>query len=179
MTTKKPLFFYSHYEKSGDEYDSHVFSQFYLCSFVDKHGVLYCCAEQYMMAEKTRLFLKDKDNIVILAKILGSTDPRIIKSLGRKVKNFNNDIWNKRKYEIVKEGNFFKFSQNENLKKILLNTGDMELIEAAQNDAIWGIGFLAKEALQIGREKWGENLLGKALMDVRQKISDGENISNS
>jgi len=35
----------------------------------------------------------------------------------------------------------------------------------------WGIGYNAKDALQYNR-LWGENLLGKGLMRVREKIKE-------
>ena len=39
-------------------------------------------------------------------------------------------------------------------------------MEASPFDRIWGIGFKAAEAGEM-RERWGENLLGKALGRVR------------
>lgn len=41
--------------------------------------------------------------------------------------------------------------------------------EASRSDRLWGIGYNAKEALQY-RRLWGENLLGKGLMRVRENI---------
>jgi predicted NAD-dependent protein-ADP-ribosyltransferase YbiA (DUF1768 family) len=63
----------------------------------------------------------------------------------------------------------------EELKNKLLATGDRELVEASRFDRVWGVRF-AREQLRMGkkggygREKWGENLLGKALMAARGKI---------
>ncbi|WP_354090546.1 NADAR family protein [Clostridium gasigenes] len=75
-------------------------------------------AEQFMMAEKARLF----NDIDILKKLLISTSPKEVKQLGRQVKNFNENVWKKERYEIVKRGNLAKFSQNEDLKNYLLST---------------------------------------------------------
>ena len=36
-------------------------------------------------------------------------------------------------------------------------------------DRIWGIGFSAENA-EKNRHRWGLNLLGKALMEVRERI---------
>ncbi|KAK4212533.1 hypothetical protein QBC37DRAFT_483735 [Rhypophila decipiens] len=45
-----------------------------------------------------------------------------------------------------------------------------ELVEAASRDRIWGIGFTASNALKVEKEQWGQNLLGKALMEVRKRL---------
>lgn len=71
------------------------------------------------------------------------------------------------------EGNYLKFTQNEDLKKMLLGTGEKEIAEASPRDRIWGIGFGAKRAGDV-RERWGLNLLGKALMEVRERIREEE-----
>lgn len=69
-----------------------------------------------------------------LSEILQCHNPRKAKALGRKVQNFDEDVWNEARYEIVLEGNRLKFSQNEGLKEILLSTGDLDIAEAAPND---------------------------------------------
>lgn len=66
-------------------------------------------------------------------------------------------------------GNYYKFTQDEELKRVLLDTGDRELVEASPRDRIWGVGFGAKNA-EKSRGKWGLNLLGQALMEVRDRI---------
>jgi NADAR domain len=71
----------------------------------------------------------------------------------------------------VFEGNWWKFSQNRAFRECLIETGERELCEASRADRLWGIGYNAKEALQY-RRLWGENLLGKALMRVREKIKE-------
>ena len=64
-----------------------------------------------------------------------------------------------------------KFSQNEKLKQFLLNTKDKILAEASPHDKIWGIGMAEDDKEILNPEKWkGENLLGKALMKVRDII---------
>lgn len=41
--------------------------------------------------------------------------------------------------------------------------------QASPEDRIWGVGFGAKNA-EENRDKWGENLLGLAIMKVRDKL---------
>lgn len=77
-----------------------------------------------------------------------------------------------RKYEIVKSGNLAKFSQDENLKEFLLSTGDKIIVEASPYDSIWGIGMGVKDENIEDPTAWkGENLLGFALMEVRDLLN--------
>lgn len=76
------------------------------------------------------------------------------------------------KEDVVYKGNMAKFTQNEDLRRALLETGDATLAEASPYDAIWGIGRKASERLAQVPEKWkGTNLLGKVLMRVRAELS--------
>ena len=51
----------------------------------------------------------------------------------------------------------------------MLATGDRELVEASPSDQVWGIGF-KKEVAESKRGSWGSNLMGKALMSVRERL---------
>ena len=118
------VFFWGH--RKGKKIGKTCFSQWYEIEFeVDGHK--YNCAEQYMMAQKAWLF---KD-IEIFGKILDATDPKVIKALGREVRNFDPKIWNKHKFEIVVKGNISKFADNPELKEFLLSTGNKILVEAS------------------------------------------------
>ena len=53
------------------------------------------------------------------------------------------------------------------------DTEDSILAECAVNDRIWGIGLSMKDSNRLESEKWrGQNLLGYALMMVRNWIND-------
>ena len=138
-------------------------SQWYDCYFV-VGGVQYHTTEQYMMAHKALLFGDEE----VYRQIMAAYHPIEYKKLGRKVRNFKPEPWDSKKSEIVVEGNKAKFSQNPDLKDFLLSTEDAILVEASPSDKIWGIG-LDRETAQKGTvEQWqGENLLGCALMEVR------------
>ena len=143
------------------------FSQWYKSTFII-NGVAYRCAEQYMMAEKARLF----EDYTMLDLIMRSSNPRDHKNYGRRVSNFDPIIWNKESFEIVKRGNLAKFTQNEELKKNLLDTEYKIIVEAAPYDRIWGVGLSENDPNILDESKWrGENRLGKALMEVRSIIS--------
>ena len=158
------VFFWGH--RKGKKIAKTCFSQWFEIDFeVDGHR--YNCAEQYMMAQKAWLF---KD-IEIFTKILDATDPKVIKTLGREVKNFDPKIWNLHKFEIVVKGNLGKFGENPELEEFLLSTGDKILVEASPYDKIWGIGMKEDTPGIVNPENWkGENLLGFALMEVRNKL---------
>ena len=120
-----------------------------------------------MMAEKARLFNNDD----IRQRIIAARHPDEAKKLGRQVRGFDPQVWDEQKYELVKTGNHQKFSQNPPLKNYLLTTGDRVLVEASPVDAIWGIGLAADHADAQAPARWqGENLLGFALMEVRDQL---------
>ncbi|MGM9844424.1 MAG: NADAR family protein, partial [Muribaculaceae bacterium] len=159
------VFFWGHTD-TNENVGKSCLSQWHMCSFT-LDDVSYNCAEQFMMAEKARIF----DNEDIWQQIMASYDPMTIKKLGRKVRNFNEYVWKKNCQEIVKRGNLAKFSQNPKLMEYLLGTGDKILVEASPNDTIWGIG-LAEDAPEVcNPHLWqGENLLGFTLMEVRDML---------
>lgn len=142
-------------------------SQWYPCQF-EVGGVTYTSAEQYMMAEKARLFGDEE----IRTEILSISDPRTCKALGRKVKNFDKAVWDKKKEGIVRNGNFEKFMQNDALRNFLLSTGDKVLVEASPTDRVWGIGLGKNNPDALDPQKWrGQNRLGFTLMAVRENMA--------
>ena len=144
------------------------FSQWHMAKMTID-DVDYNCCEQYMMAEKARLF-GDQET---LNKILSAKTPKEQKNLGRLVSGFDEKVWKKNRYQIVCKGNLAKFSQNEGIRKKLLDTGDATLCEAAHYDPIWGVGLRASDPRIKDPKKWkGLNLLGQALMYVRQELQN-------
>lgn len=145
-----------------------IYSQFFPCTFLED-GIRYTCAEQYMMAKKALLF-NDMDSY---NEILSLANPYKIKALGRRVKNFDQKIWDEYKEDIVFKGNLLKFSQNQALCKELLATENKEIVEASPTDIIWGIGLAETDPDIYDKSKWrGTNLLGKAIMKVRDVLKD-------
>lgn len=120
-----------------------------------------------MMASKARLFGDDET----LQQILECQDPKTAKALGRKVKDFDEDVWKSNCRQLVTEGNVAKFGQNESLRTFLLGTEDKVLVEASPFDRIWGFGLSVSNEKSKHPSTWlGQNLLGFALMDVREKM---------
>jgi ribA/ribD-fused uncharacterized protein len=142
------------------------FSQWYPCTFV-VDGNTYSCAEQYMMRGKAVLF----GDHAIAAQILAAPHPRDHKALGRKVASFDDAIWRREREAIVLAGNRAKFTQNPELRALLVATRGTELVEASPRDRIWGIGLGADDPRARDRAQWrGANLLGKILTALRDEL---------
>lgn len=162
----KFLFFWGHQARKDGIITSSCLSQWWRCKF-EKDGLKFTSTEHWMMYHKAVLFNDNK----VADQIINCVTPGEAKALGRKVLNFDNDIWNAHRENIVKEGNYLKFSQNEDLKTFLLNTKHRILVEASPIDDIWGVG-LSRDSDKIHNpNNWkGLNLLGFVLMDVRDNL---------
>jgi ribA/ribD-fused uncharacterized protein len=141
-------------------------SQFFKAQF-EIDGLMYVCCEQFMMAEKARVFKDSQTEQVILA----AKSPREHKALGRKVRGFDPDIWNSVCRGVVYTGNLAKYEQNAELRELLLQTGDRTIVEASPEDRIWGIGLAQDDPRAQDPTQWqGTNWLGIALMQVRDEL---------
>jgi ribA/ribD-fused uncharacterized protein len=119
----------------------------------------------------------------IATQVLHCSSARECKTLGQRVKGFDDKVWDRHKSRVVEEGSYYKFTRSVDpkergsLRAKLLATGDRELVEASHFDRVWGVGFSPKQ-LRAGkkerppREQWGQNLLGKALMIARERIRE-------
>lgn len=158
--------FWGHTPAADGSMTKACFSQWWQSRFT-LDGTGYCCMEQCMMAGKAMAF-EDAES---LRAIMAATDPKKIKALGRKVTPFDPGIWDRVKHTLIINGNYAKFTQHADLRRFLLATGDSLLVEASPYDRIWGIG-IGPENPDVQRpDKWrGQNLLGFALMEVRDEI---------
>ncbi len=162
----KYLFFWGHQPNKDGSIGKGCLSQWWESPFTVE-GETYLTAEHWMMAQKAVLF----GDQTIRKEILKAESPGKAKVLGRKVKGFNDRIWNKAKYDIVKTGSFHKFNQNSDLKKYLIQTENRVLVEASPVDPVWGIGLPADHLDASQPAMWrGLNLLGFALMEVRDEL---------
>jgi len=168
----KFIFFWGHANKYNEEVGKFCFSQWYESPFIVE-SVLYTTSEHWMMAQKAKLFNDQK----IFKKIISSDKPGEVKELGRQVVGFNETKWNENRFEIVKQGNIHKFTQNPKLEEYLLKTENRILVEASPVDTIWGIG-LTQDSKDINNvNAWrGLNLLGFALMEARDFILKKKNV---
>ena len=130
-------------------------------------GLTFNTAEQYMMYRKALLF-DDQD---IASKIMATGNPKVQKALGRRVRNFDQQVWQNVATDVVYKGNYAKFTQNRQLLEVLLATSGTTLVEASPRDKIWGIGLDEATARSTSPDKWpGKNLLGIVLTQVREDI---------
>jgi ribA/ribD-fused uncharacterized protein len=139
------------------------FSQWYVRAPFFKYGIRFKTAENWMMWRKGMLFGADA---ALLADIIAA-DASDAKKIGRKIPNFNEDVWRVAAKPLVAEGNYAKFSQNPRELAILLATEGTTLVEASKHDCIWGIGLEASDPRAWKRETWlGTNWLGEVLTDM-------------
>lgn len=130
-----------------DEY--FFLSNFYLCDIL-YNGLKYGSVEAAFQAQKVTN-LKDQVPFTQMT-------PGQAKKYGRKVK-LRKD-WEEVKLGIMEEIIREKFKYDPELTKMLLETGDKELIEGNNwNDTFWG----------VCKDK-GENHLGKILMKIREEL---------
>ncbi|MFJ5216004.1 NADAR family protein [Streptomyces sp. NPDC088354] len=162
----KYLFFWGHRPQADGSVGAGCLSQWWPSEFsVD--GVVYPTAEHWMMAGKARLFGDEET----LASILAAPHPHAAKRLGRQVRGFDGRVWERRRSELVVEGNVAKFGQDPALRGYLLGTGRRVLVEASPVDRIWGIGLAADDERAADPAQWrGPNLLGFALMETRARL---------
>ena len=153
MVTNEHVFFYGG-----------VFSQWYRHD-MDIDGVIYNCAEQYMMAMKAKTFGDEYTH----ALIMDTDSPSEQKAAGRKVRNFDANIWANVAQQFVYKANLAKFSGD--LKPYLMETGDRKIVEASPTDTIWGIGLDIRDDRCLDESQWrGTNWLGECIMQVRETL---------
>lgn len=155
------------------ETDTHIYfwngtySQWEPSTFIIE-GVTYNCAEQYMMAEKARLF----NDVQAYTDIMLSKSPSEQKAIGRKVQNFDPVKWNEVCRLVVYRANLAKFSQNPVMLDELFDSEEKIIVEASPEDTIWGIGLHFSDDKVLDKKNWkGKNWLGEAIMQVRSDLT--------
>jgi ribA/ribD-fused uncharacterized protein len=68
--------------------------------------------------------------------------------------------WEAVRDELMREVVRAKFTQHEDLRRVLLSTGDAVIVEHTANDDYWG----------DGGDGSGRNMLGKVLMEIRAEL---------
>lgn len=165
----KYLLFWGHRPRPDGRIGASCLSQWWPSPFtVD--GVTYASAEHWMMAGKARLF----GDAEAAERAVAAKSPAEAKKVGRLVRDFDGDVWERERFGLVVAGSVHKFGQNVELGGFLLGTGDRVLVEASPMDRIWGIGLTADDPRAEDPATWrGLNLLGFALMEARAALRDG------
>lgn len=162
----KYLHFWGHAPRRDGGIGASCLSQWWPSPF-EVGGVRYATAEHWMMAAKARLF----GDAEAERRALAAAGPAEAKKAGRLVRGFDEGVWKRERFAIVREGSVHKFGQDPQLRAFLLGTGDRVLVEASPVDRIWGIGLAADDERAADPLRWrGLNLLGFALMDAREEL---------
>lgn len=148
------LYFY----QSGQSF--YEFTNFWVCNppiFID--GQSWLTAEHYFQAQK---FAPGSAayNAVCRAKSAREVFDLANGRTGAYRSQIRPD-WKSVSIDVMRKAVYEKFSQNANLKSLLLATGTATLVEnAGKNDPFWG----------AGADMNGQNWLGKILMEVRDVL---------
>ena len=93
-------------------------------------------------------------------KIANAKTPKIASTIGRD-RNLNlRSDWEEIKQNIMYDAVYFKFKQNKDILRKLLDTGNAELVEATVKENYWG----------CGPNNDGQNNYGKILVRVRKQL---------
>lgn len=137
---------------TADEYGE--FSNFALFPIKLK-GKIWATSEHYFQAQKFR-------GTPYETKIRKASKPMQAAQMGRSRKVKLRLDWEKVKDSVMLDAVRAKFTQHQELKELLLSTGDAKIIEHTENDSYWGDGGDGK----------GKNRLGQILMLVRKELKE-------
>lgn len=119
------------------------------------------------------LYFEDKDIAEQISKV--TDNPKECKRLGRLVKDYDDNIWNKVRHKFMNLIVLMKFSENyeefyELIKDIQEEIGsdrEITFVEASPYDKIWGVGLgdvKQSDIDDIVNRRWqGKNLLGECI----------------
>lgn len=116
-------------------------------------GLMWPTSEHYFQAQKF-------EDGSYREKIRKAKTPMIAAQWGRDRKMKLRRDWESVKVDVMLKAVMAKFSQHEELKNMLLETGDARLVEHTENDSYWGDGGNGR----------GRNMLGQLLMKVRESL---------
>ncbi|KAL4880694.1 hypothetical protein BJY04DRAFT_69942 [Aspergillus karnatakaensis] len=98
-----------------------------------------------------------------LCRILRTNSPKSQKMLGRKVPNFDDEVWTKASEPIVVAGCLARAEFDRDLKGLYLSSGERTFVEGSARDRVWGVGLDWKSEEILDEVNWrGLNRLGKA-----------------
>ena len=144
----------------------YVFSNHFDCIFV-VDGVTFHSSESYYMYYKALYSY----NYEIAEQILSLKSAALVKKLGSNLPGHNTKKWRKICILVMSIANWYKYNQNPELKRILLSTRGILLVEASRSDQYWSCGLEMHSKDIVDKKKWrGLNVLGRILMSIRDRI---------
>jgi ribA/ribD-fused uncharacterized protein len=141
-----PIYFYSTRDAYG------CFSNF-SAHPIELNGKRWPTSEHYFQAQK--FAGTEHEEQVRLTKT-----PKQAAEMGRDRSRPLRSDWEQIKDDVMREVVRQKFLTHQDIQKVLLDTGEEELVEATTYDYYWG----------CGTKKTGKNMLGKILMEIRAEI---------
>ena len=139
-----------HFYSAAGEYG--CFSNFSRHSLFLK-GKRWPTSEHYFQAQKFAGTEHEEE-------IRRANKPMLAANMGRDRKRPLRRDWEGVKDRIMLDAVRAKFTQHDDLKAVLLGTGDAQLVEHTANDDYWG----------DGGDGSGKNRLGQILMQVREEL---------
>jgi ribA/ribD-fused uncharacterized protein len=162
---QEPVFFFSG-NPALNEYKE--FSNMYEAPF-QIEGQTFPTVEHYFQWSKARLF----GDAVAQGKILKTSSPKSVKSIGKKVVGFKEEEWAETKDRVMAAALKAKFMQHPELLKKLRDTGTRRIAEADPRSKYWGIGTSADTSKAKDPERWpGKNKLGHLLEVLRTELRE-------
>lgn len=129
-------------------------------------NIVFNCSEQAFMYTKAMYFKDDKT----ARKILEAEMPWLQKKLGRQVQGFNKPAWDRVSPHFMEMIVREKLAQHADIRSKLMKTEDTIIVEAAENDLIWGAGIGIDDPRISDPTQWpGANKLGNIFMKHRSK----------
>jgi ribA/ribD-fused uncharacterized protein len=136
---------------------------------IDIEGVKYPTVEHYFQAMKAKEFNDEE----MYNKIVKTKTAKAVKAVGKKVKNFVQEVWDSKREAVMEKAIRAKFVQHPELRKQLLETGDKIIGFADPRNTFWGIGTGMESEKSKKPSKWrGQNKIGKILMALRTTLKD-------
>lgn len=133
-------------------------------------GIKFCNVEQYIMCRKCVVF----DDFKSAEAVMATSDPETQKSIAGKAQGYNETIWNGLRQVVLTRALIAKFEQNPSLRDALMKTESAYLVECAGSDKIWACGLSLYDDARKDISNWrGTNILGFALMEVREILKNG------
>lgn len=142
---------------------------------INGENTTFLSSEHAFMALKALTF----NDLEAYEDIKKAPEARFAKAVGRRVKGLKGGKWDAediqhwadKSYEAMVMAVYAKFSQNILLREALLDTGNKIIVEASPEDQIWGVGLHESDDAILDERNWrGTNWLGKALMEVRERL---------
>jgi ribA/ribD-fused uncharacterized protein len=137
------------YAVSGDY---GAFSNFALYP-ITVRGERWPTSEHFFQAQKF-------EDAKVRAAIRRVKSPSEAARIGRDRKHRIRRDWDSARVAAMRDGLRAKFTQYEDLQRLLLSTGDAKLVEHTERDDFWG----------DGGDGSGANMLGRLLMELRDEL---------